>query len=135
MHLTAKLLISCSIATLIPTIAAAPTRQAIGPPGSSGDVYGSEEFLGPDGNAVDPADSAIVTKYNLVPGQTADANLGLYLDLKETENPQPVRGSNGGTDPGPRITKSCNLIETSCSRYCRQYGLREIKPRHLRSTR
>ena len=103
----------CLVATLVPTIAAAPTGaalplsiptgQAIGPPGSSGDVYGSEAFIGPDGNPVDPADSAIVTNYEFVPGQTADADLGLYLDLEEAQNPQPIRGSTGGTDPGPRM--------------------------------
>ena len=116
MHLIAKFFGTCLVVTYVPTIIAAPTGaalplsiptgQAAGPPGSSGQVYGSEAFLGPDGNAVNPADSAIVTNYDLVPGQTADANLGLYLDLEEAENPQPLRGSLGGTDPGPRMTSS-----------------------------
>ena len=115
MHPVAKLFGTYLIATFVPAIAAAPTGaalplsiptgQAIGPPGSSGSVYGSEEFLGPNGNPVDPADSAIVTNYDLVPGQTADADLGLYLDLEEAKNPQPIRGSTGGTDPGPRTQK------------------------------
>ena len=115
MHPVAKLFGSCLIAVLVPTIAAAPTGaalplsiptgQAIGPPGSSGSVYGSEAFLGPNGNPVNPADSAIVAHYDLVPGQTADADLGLYLDLEEAKNPQPIRGSTGGTDPGPRTQK------------------------------
>ena len=114
MHLIAIFFNVCLVATLVPTTTAAPTGagaalplsiptgQAIGPPGSSGDVYGSEYFLGPNGNPVDSADSAIVTNYDLVPGQTADADLGLYLDLEEAKNPQPIRGSMGGTDPGPR---------------------------------
>ena len=118
MHAVIKLFSTCLIAALVPAISAAPTGaalplsiptgQAIGPPGSSGQVYGSEEFLGPNGNPVDPADSAIVTDYKLVPGQTADANLGLYLDLEGTANPQPIRGSTGGTDPGPRTACSCS---------------------------
>ena len=29
-------------------------------------------------------------------------DLGLFLDLNEVQSPQPIRGSNGGTDPGPR---------------------------------
>ena len=113
MYRIAKLLNVYLLINLVPSIAAAPTGaalplsiptgQAIGPPGSSGDPYGSEEFLGPNGNPVNPADSAIVTNYHLVPGQTEDANLGLFLDLEEAENPQPIRGSNGGTDPGPRM--------------------------------
>lgn len=138
MHLLAKLLGNCFVATLVPTTAAAPTGaalplsiptgQAAGPPGSSGEVYGSEDFLGPDGNPVNPADSAIVANYDLVPGQNADANLGLYIDLEEAENPQPIRGSDGGTDPGPRMTSFCDSNETFSSRYCRQHGLRETKP-------
>ena len=133
MHPVAKLLFACLIAKLVPTTAAAPTGaalppsiptgQAIGPPGSSGSVYGSEEFLGPNGNPVDPADSAIVTDYDLVPGQTADADLGLYLDLNEAKNPQPIRGSTGGTDPGPRMGNHCKSIEISGLRYRRQHGI------------
>ena len=111
---------SIPIAILLPTIAAAPTGvdlplsiptgQAIGPPGSSGSPYATEDFVGPDGNPVDPADSAIVTDYELVPGQTDAANLGLYLDLDETQNPQPIRGSAGGTDPGPRMRRLCIFL-------------------------
>lgn len=94
----ARLLSICLVATLLPTPAAAltgtalppfiPTGQAVGPPGSSGDVFGSEELIGLDGNAVNPADSATATDYDLIPGQIADADLGLYLDLEEAENPQ-----------------------------------------------
>ncbi len=79
-----------------------PEGQSPGPPGYSGSVYGSPSFAGPDGNPVDTADSAIVSNYQLVSGQQEDADLGLYLDLNEVQNPQPIRGSNGGTDPGPR---------------------------------
>ena len=117
MGLTAKLFAACLIATFLPAIITAPTGvalppsiptgQAIGPPGSSGSAYGSEEFLGPNGNPVDAADSAIVTDYDLVPGQTANADLGLYLNLEEAKNPQPIRGSAGGTDPGPREKGCC----------------------------
>ena len=137
MRRKAELFGTCLIATLVPAIAAAPagaalplsvpTGQIIGPPGSSGSVYGSEEFLGPNGNPVDPADSAIVTNHGLVPGQTADADLGLYLNLGEAKNPQPIRGSGGGTDPGPRIKSFRNQIEIFGLRYCRQPDLRKVK--------
>lgn len=119
MHPIRKLLSACIVAALVPKIVAAPTGaalplsiptgQAAGPPDSSGQPYGSEEFLGPNGNPVNPADSAIITNYDLAPGQTADADLGLYIDLDEAENPQPIRGSNGGTDPGPRTKKPCKF--------------------------
>ena len=41
----------------------------------------------------------------LVNGQEADADLGLYLDFNSAtppNGPQPIRGGLGGTDPGPR---------------------------------
>lgn len=41
-------------------------------------------------------------QYSLAPGQTADANIGAYLDFENIANPQPIRGTKGGTDPGPR---------------------------------
>ena len=89
----------------------------VGPPGATGSIYGSANFLGNDGNPLDPSDSAVVTNYELVPGQEADANIGLYLDFNDTPNPQPLRGLNGATDPGPRkrflhLTRSNHLLET-----------------------
>jgi hypothetical protein len=41
-------------------------------------------------------------QYTLVPGQTDSAVIGAYLDINSAEHPQPIRGSKGGTDPGPR---------------------------------
>lgn len=38
----------------------------------------------------------------LVNGQEADADLGLYLDFNSVDVPQPIRGDLGATDPGPR---------------------------------
>ena len=122
MHFIAKLFDTCIIATLTTVIAAAPTGigaglplsiptgQAIGPPGASGSPYGTGEFLGADDNPVDPEDSAIIIDYDLVPGQTADADLGLYLNLEEAKNPQPIRGTTGGTDPGPRMQSLSTFI-------------------------
>jgi len=40
--------------------------------------------------------------YSLVPGQTDSATIGEYLDFNNVKHPQPIRGSKGGTDPGPR---------------------------------
>ena len=72
------------------------------PPYSSGSLRGTEDFLGPDGNPINPDNTAIVDNPQYVPGQSEDANLGLYLDFNEVELPQAVRGSMGGTDPGHR---------------------------------
>lgn len=41
-------------------------------------------------------------QYALAPGQTDTGTIGAYLDFSNVENPQPIRGSKGGTDPGPR---------------------------------
>jgi hypothetical protein len=40
--------------------------------------------------------------YTLVPGQTDTAVIGAFLDFNNQAQPQPIRGSKGGTDPGPR---------------------------------
>ena len=84
---------------------AIPSGIAPGPPGAVGSLYGSETLEGPDGNPVNQADSAIVTNHQLVPGQNEDQDLGLYLNLNSVPNPQPIRGTGGGTDPGPRMKR------------------------------
>ena len=70
--------------------------------GTSGSLTGSVAIVGPDGNPVNPADTAVVSDYALVSGQSADSDDGLYLDFTSTPNPQPMRGTYGATDPGPR---------------------------------
>ncbi|KAK9422566.1 putative Oxalate decarboxylase oxdD [Seiridium unicorne] len=81
------------VAPPIPTVTAA-----------SGSLYGDESLLG--GNAARPSisggDSAVVPDPELVNGQEASEKLGLYLDFNSVEVPQPIRGSKGATDPGPR---------------------------------
>jgi hypothetical protein len=99
------LLIHWLAASLVPIVLAAPAdvlkRASPGPPGAVGSLRGSEALLGPGGEPVNQASSAIVSNYNEVPGQKASANTGLYLDFTKTQNPQPIRESLGGTDPGP----------------------------------
>lgn len=69
------------------------------PPG----LRGSQSLLGNTGQTVDTSDSALVEDYDLAPGQEADPDLGFYFDFTKLENPQPIRGSKGGTDPGPSM--------------------------------
>lgn len=75
----------------VPTVSAA-----------SGSLYGTSALLG--GNAAEPAttDSAVVENPQFVPGQSADKQLGLYLDFNSVDQPQPVRGGYGAPEPGPR---------------------------------
>ncbi|KAI9735854.1 MAG: hypothetical protein M1834_001319 [Cirrosporium novae-zelandiae] len=88
---------------LLCSSSAAPLSSNInGPPSATGSLYGSEALLGDDGAGIDTADSAIVSNYDEAPGQKDDADLGLYLDFTKLSNPQPLRGSKGATDPGPR---------------------------------
>ncbi|KAI0846753.1 Bicupin, oxalate decarboxylase/oxidase [Daldinia vernicosa] len=81
----------------IPTYTGAPV----------GDLRGSTNLQGGIASRppVDGGDSAIVEDPQLVGGQEADAKLGLYLDFNSAEypnGPQPIRGGEGQTDPGPR---------------------------------
>ena len=39
----------------------------------------------------------------LVPGQELKPSVGVYLDFQDATDPQPIRGSNGATDPGPSM--------------------------------
>jgi hypothetical protein len=75
-----------------------PTATAV-----SGSLYGSPNLVG---EIAQPApasggDSAMVSNFPLVNGQEAPADLGLYLDFNSVENPQPIRGTSGQTQPGP----------------------------------
>lgn len=46
---------------------------------------------------------ASAVTYSLAPGQTEAADIGNYLDFNDNSSPQPIRGTAGGTDPGPRV--------------------------------
>ncbi len=84
---------------------------------SSGSLYGDSSLLGgnaprpnPDNNIPATGDDARVPDPQLVNGQTADGKLGLYLDFNRAQPPQPIRGTKGATDPGPRKTSLCWII-------------------------
>ncbi|KAH8801522.1 RmlC-like cupin domain-containing protein [Xylogone sp. PMI_703] len=47
--------------------------------------------------------------YTFAPGQTDNAKIGAPLDFSDVKNPQPIRGTKGGTDPGPR-TEAYDLL-------------------------
>ena len=79
-----------------------PSATAVPVSGASGDLYGSSNLLGYDGNPVHG--SAVVQDYKLVPGQLEDPDEGLELDFSLVDKPQPIRGTegmSGATDPGP----------------------------------
>lgn len=70
------------------------------PPGTPTALRGDSDLLGQDGAAIDSPIAPI--DYELAPGQKADPDLGFYFDFTNVKNPQPIRGTKGGTDPGPR---------------------------------
>jgi len=86
-----------------------PTNTAPGPPGASGQQRGPLSLGGySPSNSFDTSDDTVIpsSQYQVVPEQTKDEDLGLYLDLSTVENPQPIRGQqNSPTDPGPRNTE------------------------------
>jgi len=75
------------------------------PSGASGSLRGSEALIGfAAANPISTKSTVIPTdEFKLGTGQSADPDEGLYIDLTNVENPQPIRGGiTGPTDPGPR---------------------------------
>ena len=82
------------------------------PPAASGSFRGPESLLGYDASNSVSTDSTVIppSDFELAPGQSEDADLGLYIDLKDVENPQPIRGgTTGPTEPGPRSAHFAHL--------------------------
>ncbi|KAF2642529.1 Bicupin, oxalate decarboxylase/oxidase [Massarina eburnea CBS 473.64] len=78
-----------------------------GPPGASGSLRGSQDLVGyTDGEQIPKPETVIPpSEFELAPGQSEDKDLGLYIDLANVKNPQPIRGgTTGPTDPGPRTS-------------------------------
>ena len=71
-------------------------------PASNPGLRGSGDLVGYSPSRTVPVVNTSV-KYELVKGQKEDADVGVYLDFEGVENPQPIRGSHGGTDPGPSM--------------------------------
>jgi hypothetical protein len=84
---------------LLPLVNAAPAGSG-GNPG----LRGSEALVGYSPTEKVPTGAAPHIQYSLLPGQTEDAKIGSYLDFENIANPQPIRGSTGGDDPGPRMS-------------------------------
>ncbi|KAI0147899.1 Bicupin, oxalate decarboxylase/oxidase [Hypoxylon sp. NC0597] len=81
----------------IPTYTGAPVGNLRGPTNLQGGLASRPPVSG--------GASAVVPDPELVGGQEADADLGLYLDFNSAHypnGPQPIRGDYGATDPGPR---------------------------------
>ncbi|KAJ5698723.1 hypothetical protein N7462_000728 [Penicillium macrosclerotiorum] len=86
---------------LLPLINAAPARRADASTNNPG-LRGSEALVGYSSTEKIATGSAPDIKYSLLPGQKNDPDIGTYLDFENVENPQPIRGTTGSDDPGPR---------------------------------
>jgi hypothetical protein len=86
--------------TLLLTIKAAIAAPAA--TASSNPLRGGENLIGYSPTNTISNENTETISYQLAPGQTDAADLGVYLDFDDIENPQPIRGDTGGTDPGPR---------------------------------
>lgn len=64
-------------------------------------LRGSTDLQGYNPSNILTDEDTTNVQYELAPGQTNDADLGTFLDFSDIENPQPMRGTKGGTDPGP----------------------------------
>lgn len=76
---------------------AAPARRSSNPP-----LRGSEALVGYSATEKVASGSQPDIQYSLLPGQKVDPDIGAYLDFEKADNPQPIRGSTGSDDPGPR---------------------------------
>lgn len=93
---------------LLPLSGAAPARRESNPP-----LRGTEALVGYSPSEKVASGSKPDIKYSLLPGQKVDSDIGGYLDFENVENPQPIRGSTGGDDPGPRMPPIGCLGDTS----------------------
>lgn len=97
----------CRLAALLLTIATIEPLTFALPTGTNSAAApvardSSESLLGYNpANVVINQDTDAIS-FSFVPGQTDTPNSGAPLDFTTVENPQPVRGTKGGLDPGPR---------------------------------
>mgnify|MGYP006877425957 CR=1 FL=1 len=75
------------------------------PSGASGSLRGTEQLQGYNPSNPVTTETTVIPPddFELAPGQSEDPSLGLYIDLSNVKNPQPIRGgTTGPTEPGPR---------------------------------
>lgn len=85
---------------------AAPLAPVPNPPdllSGHGDIY-PDPTLQDAGLSITTAASsaASITAWQHASGQDVDAEYGVYIAMEDVDDPQPIRGDTGATDPGPR---------------------------------
>jgi len=94
----APIFISIALLALFafPLARCAPAPQGLRGSPSLGGFSASNDLTTGDTNDIE---------YKLAPGQKEDAKIGYYLHFENNPSPQPIRGSKGGSEPGPRELK------------------------------
>lgn len=87
-----------------PVSPSSPSKGGQNPP-----LRGSDDLVGYSPSHNVPIKDTSV-QYHLVPGQKEQPNDGRYLKFEDVDQPQPIRGNKGGTDPGPSM---CYLVNHS----------------------
>ena len=87
--------------------APAPVHSSSSSPGAQNPpLRGSKDLVGYSASHDVPVKNTSV-QYQLVPGQKEQPNDGRYLKFENVDQPQPIRGNKGGSDPGPSM---CYLV-------------------------
>ncbi|KAL7276935.1 hypothetical protein RUND412_000079 [Rhizina undulata] len=68
----------------------------------SGDLYGPTTLLGYNADFPLATEDTHVTDFEYATGQEEDDPEGIFFNFEDVDHPQPIRGTRGGTDPGPR---------------------------------
>ena len=84
-----------------PVPSSSSSKEGQNPP-----LRGSKDLVGYSASHDVPIKNTSV-QYHLVPGQKQQPNDGRYLKLENVDQPQPIRGNKGGSDPGPSM---CYLV-------------------------
>ena len=87
----------CFLPALLPFADAAPAKRDTDHP-----LRGSTALVGYSASEKVASGTKPDIKYSLLPEQKANPDIGAYLDFENVKNPQPIRGSTGSDDPGPR---------------------------------
>ncbi|EED13345.1 oxalate decarboxylase, putative [Talaromyces stipitatus ATCC 10500] len=95
----------CITTTLLLSSIKAALAAPAAPSAATNPLRGDENLIGYSSTNTISNENTETISYQLAPGQTEAAIVGLYLDFDDVEDPQPLRGDKGGTNPGPRNTE------------------------------
>jgi hypothetical protein len=93
---------SARIATSLLLAIASLQQTALAAPTGTSSAASPTSLLGYNPANVVQNENTDDIDFQFAAGQTDATTVGAYLDFNTVKNPQPIRGTKGGTDPGPR---------------------------------